>query len=184
LNLRTANKGSYWLGYLCGLFDATLLLMLGTRPDEYMDKCAHYLFDLSEQSWIEDETLSHFLVDLLMKMPEHDYYLIAASPPYTARRRMQDKIGQALSQLPNGEKNVLVFHSREVIMDMPHIGETLVELLSHSAYEKLAALVAQVRLASGHTQRVMFVNAHAKNPLPREVQTQIAMPCQDIVEIP
>jgi len=181
---RTADKGSYWLGYLCGLFDTSLLLMLGTKPDDYLDKCAHYLFDLSEQPWIEDETLSHFLIDLLMKMPEYDYYLIAASPPYTARRRMRYKIEQALSQLPNGEKSILVLHSREVIMDMPHIGEALVELVSHSAYEKLAAIVAQVRLASGHIQRVMFINAHAKNPLSRDVQTQIAMLCQDIVEIP
>ncbi|MBM4429343.1 MAG: hypothetical protein FJ026_03220 [Chloroflexi bacterium] len=141
-------KGSFTLGQI---EHGHYLLFMGEPDDDF----SSYIRKLGELLFGEhNPEMEPFVIYALQWLAEGKH--LVQWPPYKPANKIRSLVSDASRQLPSNSPNVLILYTREVILDLHEIENTLQSLLGRDFYRKLSAILVNVEKATGEIVRKLF----------------------------
>lgn len=127
------------------------LLFMGESDDDFNS----YVRRLVELLFEEHSTeMEPFVVYALQWLAEGKH--LVSWPPYEPARKIRSVVRDASKQLRSNSPNVLILYTREVILNLQEIENTLQSLLGRGLYKKLSAVLVNIEKAAGGIVRRLF----------------------------
>jgi hypothetical protein len=158
---QSGGKGQFTI--LETLTGIRIMYMGSSSFDRFLDRLSSQLFGISKKQLPAQADL--FIVNMLMQLSVDKYQLMGMNKPYWPERRVKKIVDDAWTQLPPKNPNVVIIYTREVILRIDEISETLNDLFISKNYAKISAVIADVELASQSKERYLFSNPNASHPL-------------------
>lgn len=142
-----------------------VFLVMGRELEEFLIDLALQVFEVNSE---EAPEIGFYLWNFLSDAVVLGNLVLGRNPPYDPHKRIQKRIDDAWSQLPEGQPNIIALYSRQVIVEPEDIRVATLELFKRPAYSKISAVLYDVEMAPGDRRRDLLVNRHAQCPLEKD----------------
>ncbi len=151
------------------------LLLMGREPEEYLADLTKQVFETDFETTPE---AGYCLLNYLDTIAVSGNLVMGRHQSYDPHKRIKNKVDEAWEQLPEGEPNVVVFYSRQVIIEPEHIVAAASDLFNRDAYSKVSGLLYDVEMASGGRRSDLLINPRAGYPL-KDPEIGLLMPARN-----